>query len=58
MGHKELKNMFGENIISSASAEISPLCFDKNYHVLMIHKCANDYSVLRNFCRKSLMKKE
>lgn len=43
MEHKELKNMFGENIISLTSVEISSLCFDKKHHVFMIYKYANDY---------------
>lgn len=51
MEHKELKKMFGEDIISLASVELSPLCFDKKHQVSMIHRCANDYSDFRNFCR-------
>lgn len=51
MEHKELKKkMFGEDIMSLASVEISPLCFDKKHQVFMIHRCANDYSDFRNFC--------
>lgn len=49
--HKELKIMFGEDIISLASVEISHLCFDQKHQVFMIHSCANDYSDFRNFCR-------